>query len=184
MFKATDKRLVEQALKGKTKAWTQLVERYEQRVFHYGLRMMPSRDDALDLLQDTFTSVFKSLSSWDANNAFKPWLMTIAHRRCVEFYRRRREYDSWSEEHETTSPASDSCPELSYNNDQQLQLLLQALHRLPMDQRVVVEAKFFQQLTTREIAERQGDSENTIKSRLYSGLEKLKMYLEGVYEQA
>ena len=55
---------------------------------------------------------------------------------------------------------------------------------MPIEQRSVVEAKFFQQLTTREIAQQQGESENTIKSRLYSGLDKLKVYLEDVYEQA
>lgn len=184
MFKKTDKKLVQQALNGDAKAWVILVKRYEKMVYHYGLRMLPNADDALDLLQETFTSVFKSLPAWNPANSFKPWLMTIAHRRCVEFYRRRKEQHSWTED-EHDQPADDnwSNPEQSYGQHQQQQQLLKAMQRLPVEQRAVIEAKFFRQLTTREIAEQQGDSENTIKSRLYAGMEKLKVYLEGDYEQ-
>lgn len=183
MFKKTDKQLVQKALKGNSNAWVDLVKRYEKLVFNYGLRMLPSRDDALDLLQETFVSVFKNLPSWRQDNPFKPWLMTIAHRRCVEYYRRRRQDEQWSEErHDEPASGNWSDPEYGYSNDQKQQHLVAALQRLPIEQRAVIEAKFFRQLTTREIALQHGDSENTVKSRLYSGVEKLQNYLEGIYE--
>lgn len=184
MFKKTDKRLVELAIDGNSKAWVDLVKRYEKLVFHYGLRMLPSRDDAMDLLQETFVSVFKNLSSWRQESPFKPWLMTIAHRRCVEYYRRKKAEEQWDEGQHDEADEGDWCnPEQQFGASQQQQQLLAAIKTLPIEQRAVIEAKFFRHLTTREIAEQQGDSENTIKSRLYTGVEKLKRYLEDAYEQ-
>jgi len=185
VFKKSDKRLAEQALKGKSSAWVALVKRYEKRVFHYGLRMLPSADEAMDLVQETFTSVFKSLHSWNQAHAFNAWLMTIAHRRCVEYYRRRKNEQGWDlSEHDQVDETVAASPHDVATLEQQQQCIIEALQHLPIEQRSVVEAKFFQQLTTREIAQQQGESENTIKSRLYSGLDKLKVYLEDVYEQA
>ena len=75
VFTKSDKKLVSQALKGNQTAWVELVKRYEKLVYHYGIRMLPSPDDAFDLLQDTFSSVFRSLSDWNQDDKFKPWLM-------------------------------------------------------------------------------------------------------------
>lgn len=185
MFKKSDKRLAEQALKGNAKAWIELVKRYEKRIFHYGLRMLPSVDDAMDLVQETFASVYKSLAGWNQADAFTGWLMTIAHRRCVEYYRRRKNEQGWNlAEHDQQDDSLRACPDRGADFAQQQRRIIAAMQCLPIEQRAVVEAKFFQQLTTREIAEQQGESENTIKSRLYAGLDKLKVYLEDVYEQA
>lgn len=185
MFKKSDKRLAQLAIAGKASAWISLVKRYEKNVFHYGLRMLPNADDAMDLVQETFTSVFKNLPSWNQDNAFKAWLMTIAHRRCVEYYRRRKDEQGWDlSQHDAADETATACPHEVMSLGQQQQHIIKALQQLPMEQRSVVEAKFFQQLTTREIAQQQGESENTVKSRLYSGLDKLKLYLEDVYEQA
>ena len=179
MFKKSDKKLASQALKGSQAAWVELVKRYEKLVYHYGVRMLPSHDDALDLLQDTFSSVFRSLKDWNQDDKFKPWLMTIAHRRCVEFYRRRR--TETADEGADTMLLDESTfgqPEVRLSDTQQQRALVTAIRQLPLPQRMVVELKFFQHLTTRAIAEQLHESENTIKSRLYSGVEKLKRDLE------
>ncbi|MAD54103.1 RNA polymerase sigma factor [Idiomarina sp. UBA3162] len=181
MFTKSDKKLVSQALKGNQTAWVELVKRYEKLVYHYGIRMLPSPDDAFDLLQDTFSSVFRSLSDWNQDDKFKPWLMTIAHRRCVEFYRRRRpEITSDEAQHELVDESAYTQPEERLSDSQQQTALIRAIRTLPLPQRMVVELKFFQHLTTRAIANQLQESENTVKSRLYSGVEKLKRELEVV----
>ncbi|EAQ32327.1 MULTISPECIES: RNA polymerase sigma factor [Idiomarina] len=179
MFKKSDKKLVSQALKGNQSAWVDLVKRYEKLVYHYGVRMLPSPDDAFDLLQDTFSSVFRSLKDWNQDDKFKPWLMTIAHRRCVEFYRRRH-IDVLDNELQTDliDESTFGQPEPELSDQQQEAALVKAIRALPLAQRMVVELKFFQHLTTRAIATQLQESENTIKSRLYSGVEKLKRELE------
>ena len=65
--------------------------------------------------------------------------------------------------------------------DQTQRDLLNAMQRLPVNQRAVVELKFFGQFTFDEIADQLGVSANTAKSRLYSALEKLRTHLEVEY---
>ncbi len=178
MFAPSDERLVERALENNKQAWLQLVKRYEGLVYNYGLRMLGQREDAQDLLQDVFLSVFRNLASWRAEASFKTWLLTIAHHRCIEVYRRRREHiDIDSVDHQ----ASDQDwhhPDRVYQGQQRAKQLVTALQQLPIEQRQVVELKFFQHLPLAEIAAQLHVPLSTVKSRLYSAVEKLQHYLE------
>lgn len=174
----SDERLVKLALTNNKKAWLQLVKRYEGLLYNYGLRMLGNSDDALDLMQDVYLSVFRSLSSWRQESSFKTWLMTIAHRRCVEQYRKRRDEVSDEGLEEQHSTDVWHHPEQVVARQQKGQRLLQAMQQLPMEQRVVVELKFFQHLSHKEIAEQLEISLNTAKSRFYAAIEKLQTLIE------
>ncbi len=185
MFNTTDEQLIKKALAGNKKAWFSLISCYEKSIYNYGIRMTGSRQDSQDLMQDIFVSVFRNLASYQGTGSFRSWLFRIAHYRCVEFYRRRKPLVSLDdvpeiEEQENHSSAQ-SNPELDMQGDQTQRELMQAMQRLPVNQRAVVELKFFGQFTFDEIAEQLGVSANTAKSRLYSALEKLRAHLEVEY---
>jgi len=59
-----------------------LVDRYRQQVFGLCYRMLGQRQDAEDAAQETFVRVLRSLSRWDQNRDFEPWLLAIAGNRC------------------------------------------------------------------------------------------------------
>ena len=176
MFEKRDEQLIEQALKGNKKAWFALIKRYETGIYQYGIRMTGTPHDAADLMQDIFIAVFKSLSNFRGDGSFKAWLYRIAHFRCIEFYRRKRP-DTPLEDSEELS-CERPTPEHSLMSDITSQSLTNAMQRLPLTQRAVIELKFFGQFTFEEIAEQLGLSSNTVKSRLYSALSKLKLDLE------
>lgn len=180
MFTSTDEQLIKKALAGNKKAWFSLIQRYEKSVYNYGLRMTGNPADSQDLMQDIFVSVFRNLSSYQGTGAFKSWLFRIAHYRCVEFYRRRKPNVSLDETPEIEE-SEQSTPEQLLQGDQSQRELHKAMQRLPVNQRAVVELKFFGQFTFDEIAVQLGVSANTVKSRLYSALEKLKGHLEVTY---
>ncbi|EKE87507.1 RNA polymerase sigma factor [Idiomarina xiamenensis] len=179
MLAASDSKLVSAALAGKARAWDKLVKRYDGLVYNYALRMVSNPDDARDIMQDTFMAVCRNLAGWRGESQFKSWLMTIAHHRCVEFYRRRREQQGLDDSEEPRSDCDWHQPEQVYSQQQQGRRLVAALQQIPLAQRQVLEMKFFQQLTLTDIAQRTGTSLNTVKSRLYSGADKLKQLLEG-----
>lgn len=181
MFERSDDALVKLALKGKKSAWLALLKRYEKPIYNYALRMVSNPDDALDLLQDVFIAVFKNLSSFRGDSQFKSWLFRIAHYRCIEFYRRKKPHQSLDDEPELIAQESQSCPEQNIKQSQQSQALVTAMKILPINQRTVVELKFFQHFTFDEIGSQLGISTNTVKSRLYSALDKLKGVLEVDY---
>lgn len=178
MFAPSDERLVERALDNNKQAWLQLVKRYEGLVYNYGLRMLGQREDAQDLLQDVFLSVFRNLAGWRGEASFKTWLLTIAHHRCIEVYRRRRDHLDIDSIEGQASDQDWHHPDQVYQGQQRGQQLVEALQKLPLEQRQVVELKFFQHLALADIAAQLDVPLSTIKSRLYSAVEKLQQYLE------
>lgn len=181
MFERSDDTLVKHALSGKKSAWIALVKRYETSIYNYALRMVSNPDDALDLMQDVFVAVFRNLASFRGDSKFKSWLFRIAHYRCIEYYRRKKPTQSFDDEPEMVADVVDSCPEHSFAQSQQSLALISAMKLLPVNQRTVIELKFFQHFTFEEISQQLGVSSNTVKSRLYSALDKLKVNLEVDY---
>jgi len=178
VFQQTDEKLIAKALKGNKAAWLKLVKRYEKLVYNYALRMVSDPDDALDLMQDTFLAVFRNLSSFRGESAFKSWMLKIAHYRCIEFYRRKRPTVALDESPEAYNEDAQDCPEMTMMSNQQGDQLLGYMAQLPVNQRAVIEMKFFQFLTFDDIADKLGISTNTVKSRLYAGLAKMKQVME------
>lgn len=178
MFNQSDEKLISKALDGNRSAWLKLVKRYEKLVFNYALRMVSNRDDAMDLMQDTFLAVFRNLNTFRGDSAFKSWLLKIAHYRCIEFYRKRKHTVDLDSVPEAFNEAGENCPELSVVAQQQGSEVISAMSLLPVNQRAVIEMKFFQFLTFEDIAKQLGISTNTVKSRLYAGLGKMKQVLE------
>ena len=181
MFLAQDdKTLIDKALQGKEAAWCKLVKRYEKCVYGYALRMTNNPADALDLMQETFLSVCRNLADFKHQSSFKTWLLSLAYYKCMDFYRRKKlpfsDVDNL-DEYETAEPTS--CPNFNLEQVQDSQMLMNALANLNFEQKLVVELKIFQQQTFEDIANQTGLSTNTIKSRFYTGLNKLKGLLEG-----
>ncbi len=180
VFAPSDERLVRRALENNKQAWLQLVQRYEGLVFNYALRMSGSRDDAMDLMQDVFLSLFRNLAGWRGESSFKNWLMKIAHHRCIEHFRRRREF---ADEHDFEQQESEldwHNPEAVYQGQQRTQKLVAAMQELPLEQRIVVELKFFQHLKLQEMSQQLDVPLNTVKSRLYKAVERLQQLVEDV----
>ena len=177
----SEQQLISKAIADNKKAWFSLISRYEASIYNYGVRMTGNSDDAKDLMQDIFISVFRNLSTYKGTGSFKSWLFRIAHYRCIEFYRRRKPQVSLDETPEADTRENRVSPEVSALCQQDQLELMQAMQQLPVSQRAVVELKFFGQFTFDEIAEQLGVSANTAKSRLYTALGKLRSELEVKY---
>jgi RNA polymerase sigma-70 factor, ECF subfamily len=73
-----DVMLVQAAQQGDKKAFAQLVEKYEQRVYNLTRKLMRDQQDAEDVLQETFISVYRSLRTFHGDSSFSTWLYRIA----------------------------------------------------------------------------------------------------------
>nr|WP_241264202.1 sigma-70 family RNA polymerase sigma factor [Bowmanella dokdonensis] len=164
---------------GNNQAWLKLVKRYDKAIYNYGLRMTGSADDAMDLMQEVFLSVFRNLAGYRGDGSFRAWLFRIAHHRLVEFYRRRKPHQGLDDSPEPVD--EQACVSARFLADADAKLLLRAMQGLPLEQKAVVELKFYSQFTFEEIAQQMGISSNTVKSRLYAALGKLKELMEVQY---
>lgn len=181
----SDEKLIARALGGSERSWVSLVKRHEKRVYNYCLRMTRNSSDAMDLMQEVYLAVYRNLPSYRGQGVFRPWMMRIAVNKYIDFLRSRERNpqnagEEFVEQEESLYLADRQLgnPELAFEQlslSREVKTLMQSL---PVEQRLVVELKFFQHFTFEEIGYQLGISTNTVKSRVYSALQKLKGSME------
>ncbi len=179
MFNESDQKLIFKALNGSQRAWSKLVRRYESEVFNHALRMTYSEADAFDLMQEIFLAVFRNLPGFRGDSQFRTWLYRISSNRAIDFLRKKKHPSS---EQELDEIAGTEFPEDALHLNQQNKVIFAMMRKLPAEQRILIELKFFQQFTFEEMSVQLGISPNTAKTRLYNGLNKLKQQAENTYE--
>jgi RNA polymerase sigma-70 factor (ECF subfamily) len=178
-----DRDLIEKSRRGDVDAFNVLVSRWEKRVFTYLVRNTGDREDALDLAQDTFLKAYRGLASLTDVERFPQWLFRIAHNEAMSMHRRGRLQVADGEDLEQTD-ADSNGPARSLGNRMETTLMVeQALAGLPAEQRDAVTLKVYQGFKFDEIAEIVDCPVSTAKSRVYAGLEALKLKLAPATEK-
>jgi RNA polymerase sigma-70 factor (ECF subfamily) len=177
---------VKASQQGDSPAFNRLVLRWEKPIFNLSLRMLQDQDEAAEATQEVFLAAFRSIRRFRLASKFSTWLYRIAVNQCITRLRRRPPGAHYSLDDETREaplaarlPSHDSHEREFLKRESQLRVR-KALAYLPPDMRAVVELKFFQELTFEQIAAIVETPLSTVKSRLYSGLELLKVRLGGV----
>ena len=155
---------------------TALAELYDRfgRVA-YGLARRILRDDALaeDAVQEAFLAAWRSAGRFVPERAkASTWLLTLVHRRAVDLVRReeRRRAETLADERELTGAATDEAVWLRFERER----VQGALKQLPDQQREALELAYYGGFTQSELADRLGQPVGTIKSRMFTGLSRLR----------
>ncbi len=151
----------------------------------YGLALRVLRDESLaeDAVQEAF------LQAWHSADTFMPerakagtWLLTLVHRRAVDIVR-REERRRTEQLDATDEPAGDGPVDEQAWLRYQRERVQAALRRLPDQQREALELAYYGGFTQSELAERLGQPIGTIKSRMFSGLARLRELLAEPMEE-
>jgi RNA polymerase sigma factor (sigma-70 family) len=181
--------LVARAREGDKNAQGKLVQMWYKRIYNFGYKFFFDHDLAMEVAQKTFISMHRNIDGLQEATRFKSWLYTIAVNYCREELRKRKATRSVSlhdlrpgESEESyrweASSSRRENPEKQLRHSELSDLLQQCLMELSDEQREVVIMKEYEGLKFREIAETLNISENTVKSRMYYGLDGLKKILE------
>ncbi|HXH88774.1 MAG TPA: sigma-70 family RNA polymerase sigma factor [Gaiellaceae bacterium] len=145
----------------------------------YGLAYRILRDESLaeDAVQDAFLGLWRAASTFIPERAkASTWILTLVHRRAVDLVRR--------EERRRTEPLDDA-PEAATGSAEdsawlhlERERVQEALRQLPDQQREALELAYYGGFTQSELAERLGQPLGTIKSRMFSGLSRLRELLD------
>jgi RNA polymerase sigma factor (sigma-70 family) len=142
----------------------------------YGLALRILRDEALaqDAVQEAFLGIWRSADRFLAERAkASTWILTVVHHRAVDLVRRedrrRGEPLESAPEHAALATVEDEAT-LGF----QRRVVQEALRRLPPEQREALELGYYGGLTQSELAERLGQPLGTIKSRMFTGLSRLR----------
>ena len=185
----TDEQLIKRYLAGETDTFNLLVRKWETRIFNFALRYCGSREDAQDLSQEVFTSVFQRLQGLRDRGSFAPWLYKIALNCCRMKYRAAKgrkdlaldapEMRSFLEREAGISFSKGlGNPEENVGHMEKRRFLIKALARISGEQRLVILLKEYEGLKFHEIAEILDCPLSTVKSRLYLGFRALRENLE------
>lgn len=186
---ASDQALVATAKMGHQEAFETLVKRYRPRIFALALRYTRVREDAEDVVQQTFQKTFVYLGSFEGKSSFSTWLTRIAINQALMFLRRARAQrevsidDSCSDER--TGPHFDihderPDPEIAYLKREEAEILSTAIRRLTPRIRRVLELKDLRELSAQETARQTGLSVSAVKARVFHGRRKLRRTLQGL----
>src|SRR5688572_5263016 len=144
----------------------------------YGLAYRIVRDESLaeDAVQDAFLGVWRGAGSFLPERAkASTWILTLVHRRAVDLVRReqRRRTEPFEDAPEPLEGSAEEAASLRFERRR----VQAALAALPVEQREAIELAYYGGLTQSELAERLGQPLGTIKSRMFSGLSRLRELL-------
>lgn len=173
--------IVRRAQSGDHNAFEQLVHEYEKRVYNLAFRMCKNEQDALDLSQDIFVRVFKSLAFFKERSSFSTWLYSIASNACIDFSRRQKKHKTLPLEYpdDDGDQSTLEIPDLRYEPEQEYERqalredIASALTNLSDEHREILILREINGLSYQEICEALDISCGTVKSRICRARESL-----------
>jgi len=156
-------------------AFRVIFERYAPLLMRAMLRELYVREEANDLVQQTFLQLHRARADFDVEHKLKPWIFTIAMNLKREYFRRKKRRPERSLEAEATlEPAVGA---LGAARVDARRTLARVLGDLPADQREVIELHWFDGLEFPEVAEVVGASVSAVKVRAHRGYVRLRAAL-------
>ncbi len=171
-----DRQVIRRVLDGDVDAFELLLRRYAGRVLGYVAKRVPG-NDADFVAQEVFIRAFRSLAGYRANRPFDHWLVRIACRCCCDYWRKRKsemekivieadESHHFSFDQALVGQSNDSYRQ--FNELQEMKEQMQAaLNELELDDRTLVEDIYFNDLSHKEAAMRQGCTPASVRTRIH-----------------
>ena len=183
----TDQELLSKIASRDERALSQLYDRYSKLLFGTAVSILHETDDAEDILQEVFVQVWRKASTYQPTlGTVKNWLVRISHNRAINMLRSKRNREKQAEvslpddsairSQEFVSDLEDS-PWAGTSRAEEQAHISSAMSSLPEDQRMLIDLAFFQGYSHSEIAEKVAIPLGTVKTRIRSGMQSLKMQL-------
>ena len=175
-----DYSFVLKAIDGDQKAYATLMDRYRNSVYHMMYKMVGNREDSDDLTLEAFGKAFNKLPSYAPRYAFSTWLFKIAINNCIDHIRKKRlKFLSIDDpiEHNSVNDFSNNLkanildPEDTLIRRQRVKLMRDVLGELSLKYRLMIELRFFEELSYDEIAKELDIPLGTVKAQLFRAKE-------------
>jgi RNA polymerase sigma-70 factor (family 1) len=168
----TDNRLMEDVKEGRVEKMAILFERHHLSLYNFFLRLTGNRNTSEDLVQEVFVRMLKYRSTYQGRSKFTLWMYQIARNAHIDYLRKRKNEFSLDEQWEEPVTVNASPPE-RLESSQEVQLLREALARLPLKKREVLILSRYQNLKYKEIAELLDCQIGTVKAHVHRAIKEL-----------
>ena len=176
-----DYELVIKATKKKDQqAFAKLMDKYKDSIYYMLLKMVNNNDDAEDLTLEAFGKAFNRLHQYTPNFAFSTWLFKIATNNCIDFLRKKKKNVMSIDNRIPNNDGDDFMfdikseglsPEQLAMNDQKIQLMRQYVKKLKPRYEILVDMRYFKEMSYDEISEELNLPLGTVKAQLFRARE-------------
>ncbi len=181
-----DAELLRAVLAGDATAYRGLVEKYQNRVYGMVYGMLRNREDARDLAQEAFVKAYNNLATFRLESSFYTWLYRIAMNLAIDHVRKQKRRKTTSFEdsigaRDETGAIDEmhqqESPRRALERKELYARIMDAMDKLPDDQRQVVLLRELEGLSYKEIADVMDIPEGTVMSRLFYARKRLQQLL-------
>jgi len=184
--------LVAAAKSGDISAFETLVGRYERKIFRLAQNITQNREDAEDVMQESFLKAYEHLDNFQGNSRFYTWLVRISVNQALMKLRKRRpnvvsldeEMDTGEELMPREVQDWGPSPEERYKQTELSEILSSTIAELDPSFRIVLQLRDIEELSTEETAEALGLSVPAVKSRLLRARLKLRQKLDRYFRRS
>ena len=163
--------LIEECRKGSRKAQFRLYNQYSKAMYNLAHRILNNREDAEDILQESFVECFRSIDSFRFESTFGAWLKKITINKCINFIKKKKIDLVFPET--LPSTISEEEDEVSYDTGK----IIKGIELLPDGYRIILTLYLLEGYDHSEISQILGISESTSKSQYSRAKEKLRNIL-------
>lgn len=177
---------------GSQKAFGQLLDVYQQKVFGTCISFIPNKEDAEDVAQEVFITVFRSIHSFKGNSKLSTWIYKIATNKCLEFIRKKNAKKRFAFMQtilgneipldKTSYFTEVNHPGILLENKEKSVIIFKAIDTLTENQRVVFTLAKIDEKSYQEIVFITGKSLSSVESILFRAKKSLQQKLENFYK--
>ncbi len=170
-----DQELIDQVKNRNRAAFKEVYCRFSQVTYNLALRILRDKEDAEEVVQEIFLQVWNKAYTYDPDRgAVSTWLLNIARSRAIDKLRTLGYRDKNIEIDEEKMNSNVDLSRTIEEREESKNIIKQAIHSLPDNQRIAIELVYFDGLTHMEAAEKLNEPVGTIKTRIRLGVLKLK----------
>lgn len=173
-----DQHLFDLWLSGDPRGFSQLYDKYKNRVFGFLVRMTGDREIAEDLLQETFLAALRNSEQFDRSRSFLSWLFGIAHKRTIDFFRHAKVETEHKDDTEGSVGSKMEAPDQQLSNTDLRGLINEAVEKLDPLQREVFLLRELGGVPFKEIAKIMNCPINTALGRMRLALKNIRKELK------
>ncbi len=174
--KILDSLLVTQCQSGNRKAMSLLIKRWNAKLCKHSYWYTNDLETSKDIVQDCWTIILYKINTLKDPNRFGGWALTIVSRKTLDWLKKHKKEKESLQNYQYES--LNYKDEKNDNSKEMMSTLRASIKLLPYDQQLVLQLFYIEEYTIREISELINVSVGTIKSRLFTAREKLKLILK------
>lgn len=163
--------LIKQVLGGNDRAFAELLDRYQTKVFNFVRYTLRDEEDAYEVTQDTFVKAYRALDTFRNEAKFSTWLLRIAYFNCMTLLRKKKPAMVDIADH------NNHLHENNIQRDTELkdmkQVLASAMSQLTEDEQAMITMFYYNELSIKEICDITGETDSKVKTSLHRTRKKL-----------